>query len=82
MPVVASSVGALPEVVGAAGILVDPRDPRRLATALRAAWTDDELHASLVAVALERAGQRRTWTDVARETRAIWAEVARPAPLL
>jgi glycosyltransferase involved in cell wall biosynthesis len=82
VPVVASSVGALPEVVGAAGILVDPRDPRRLATALRAAWTDDELHASLVAVALERAGQPRTWADVARETRAIWAEVARPAPLL
>ena len=82
VPVVASSVGALPEVVGAAGILVDPRDPRRLATALRAAWTDDELHASLVAVALERAGQPRTWADVARETRAIWAEVARPGPLL
>lgn len=82
VPVVASSVGALPEVVGAAGILVDPGDPRRLATGLRAAWSDDELHASMVAVALERAAQPRTWADVARETRAIWAEAARPAPLL
>ena len=27
-PVVASAVGALPEIVGAAGILVEPRDPR------------------------------------------------------
>jgi glycosyltransferase involved in cell wall biosynthesis len=82
VPVVASSVGALPEIVGAAGILVDPGDPRRLATALRAAWTDDELHASLVAAALERSEHPRTWGDVARETRAIWAEVARAAPLL
>ena len=82
MPVVASSVGALPEGGGGGGTRGAPRDPRRLATALRAAWTDDELHASLVAVALERAGQPRTWADVARETRAIWAEVARPGPLL
>ncbi len=82
VPVIASAVGALPEIVGAAGILVEPGDAGRLATALRAAWTDDELHAALVAAALGRGGARRTWADVARETRAIWAEVARPAPLL
>ena len=34
-PVVASAVGALPELVGAAGILVEPREPGRLAAALR-----------------------------------------------
>ncbi len=33
-PVVASAVGALPELVGGAGILVEPRDPERLAVAL------------------------------------------------
>lgn len=82
IPVIASKVGALPEVVGAAGILVEPGDVARLATAMRAAWTDDDLHAGLVAAALDRAGRARTWADVAYETRAIWAEVARPAPLL
>lgn len=82
IPVVASAVGALPEIVGGAGILVEPGDPDRLATALRAAWTDDALHASLVAAVGDRAGATRTWDDVARETRAVWAEVARQAPLL
>ena len=35
------AVGPLPELVGAAGLLVEPRDPNRLAVALRAAWLDD-----------------------------------------
>lgn len=75
-PVIASAVGALPEIVGAAGILVEPRDPARLASALATAWTDDRVHGGLVAAARERAQSgRRTWADVARETRAIYAEV-------
>ena len=36
-PVVASDRGALPEVVGAAGILVDPEDPRAIAAAVERA---------------------------------------------
>ena len=68
-PVVASSVGALPEIVGGAGILVEPRDPDRLAAAIAAAWTDDDLWARLRADALTHAGPgRRTWSDVARAT--------------
>src|SRR5262249_7222008 len=35
VPVVATAVGALPEAVGQAGILVEPGDPARLAEALR-----------------------------------------------
>ena len=77
-PVVASAVGALPEIVGAAGILVEPRDPARLAQALATAFVDDRVHGSLVALARERAEtEKRTWGDVARETRAIYAEAAR-----
>ena len=69
-PVVASAVGALPEIVGAAGILVEPRDPARLAQALATAFVDDRVHGSLVDLARERAAaQQRTWADVARETR-------------
>ena len=82
VPVVASAVGVLPEIVGAAGILVDPGDPARLATAIRAAWADDDLHGLLATAALERPAAGRTWADVARETRAIWAEVASRAPLI
>lgn len=73
-PVVASSVGALPELVGEAGILVEPRDPARLAVALRSAWADETIHARIQAAARERAAApRRTWVDVARETRAAYA---------
>ncbi len=82
VPVVASAVGALPEIVGRAGILVEPGDPERLATAIRAAWSDDPFHAGLVAAARDRTDRQRTWADVARETRAVWSEVARTAPLL
>lgn len=81
VPVIASAVGALPETVGRAGILVEPGEPARLAAALRAAW-GDRIHAGLAAAAQERAGSMRTWADVARETRAVWAAAARTAPLL
>jgi glycosyltransferase involved in cell wall biosynthesis len=82
VPVVASAAGVLPEVVGRAGILVEPGDPARLATALGAAWTDDGLHAQLVAAALERRTTMRTWSDVAWDTRMVWADIARPAGFL
>jgi glycosyltransferase involved in cell wall biosynthesis len=76
-PVVASVVGALPEVVGPAGLLVEPRDPDRLAHALRAAWADERVHRTIANAAAARAGAgRRTWTDVARATRAVYADVA------
>ena len=75
-PVVASAVGALPEIVGAAGILVPPREPERLASALATVWSDDPVHARLAAIARERAEtDRRTWADVATETRRVYAEV-------
>jgi glycosyltransferase involved in cell wall biosynthesis len=73
-PVVASAVGALPEIVGAAGILVEPRDPARLAQALATTWADDRVHERLAIEARERAFRdRRSWADVARETRAVYA---------
>jgi glycosyltransferase involved in cell wall biosynthesis len=75
-PVVATTVGALPEVVGAAGILVEPRDPARLAEALRTVWADERVHGRLVAAARERAtADQRSWADVATETRRVYADV-------
>jgi glycosyltransferase involved in cell wall biosynthesis len=73
-PVVGTTAGALPEIVGSGGILAEPRDVARLAAALSAAWSDESLHARLVA-ATRRAGAARTWADVAHETRAIYAQV-------
>ena len=56
-PVVASDAGALPEVVGDAGLLVPPGDADALAAALDRLLTDDALAASLGA-----AGHRRAAT--------------------
>ncbi len=78
-PVVASAVGVLPELVGPAGILVEPRDAGRLGVALATIWADDRVHGGLAAVARERSGtDRRTWLDVARETRAVYAAAGVP----
>lgn len=75
-PVVASAVGALPELVGRAGLLVEPRDPARLAVALATIWADDNVHDRVAGAARERAvGKRRSWADIADETRAIYAQV-------
>jgi glycosyltransferase involved in cell wall biosynthesis len=76
-PVIASAVGALPEIVGSAGIVVQPRDAERLAAAVATAWSDEPVYGRLAAAARERAEtDRRTWADVANETRRIYAEVA------
>jgi len=78
VPVVASAVGALPDLVGTAGILVEPRDPDRMAAALAAAWSDDHVRSGIVEAARERAATGiRTWADVAADVRAIYAEVGR-----
>jgi len=75
-PVVASAVGALPELVGRAGLLVEPGDPARLATALATIWADEVVHGRVAGAARERAkGPRRSWADIAAETRATYADV-------
>lgn len=77
IPVVASRAGPLPEMVAKAGIIVEPRDAARLAAALRAIWVEGAVRSQLVRQAGQRAtGPRRTWHDVARETRAVYAEAA------
>ena len=81
VPVIASAVGALPEIVGSAGILVEPRDRERLAVALATAWGDEPVRAGIAAAARSRGtgatGGPRSWVDVANEVRAIYASVAR-----
>jgi len=75
-PVVASAVGAIPELVGPAGLLVPPGDADRLAIALRTIWADDRVHAGIAAATRERAAtERRTWSQVAEATRAVYAAV-------
>lgn len=66
-PPVVSNTGALPEIAGAAGTLVDPFDPEDIAQALHRVWTDDAYHAEMVRNAVARA-EDFTWDKCARET--------------
>jgi glycosyltransferase involved in cell wall biosynthesis len=76
-PIVGSAVGAVPEAVGSAGLLVPPRDPDRLAAAMRAAWAEERVHRAIAGIAAECAAPgRRTWADVARGTREAYVAAA------
>ncbi len=81
VPVIAASVGALPEIIGTAGILVEPGDPERLAAAITTAWGDSAARRVIVRAATDRATgtdrPARTWVDVARDVRTVYAAVGR-----
>lgn len=77
VPVISTTGGALPEVVGDAGILVPPGD----AEALKAAIVD-LLDQPEKAAAIGQAGYRRvqaqfTWKEAAKKTAAVYEEVLR-----
>ncbi len=63
-PVVASSAGSLPEVVGDSGLLFDPHDVAALTAALASLLEDHALRATLAARALARA-RLFTWQRAA-----------------
>lgn len=73
-PVIASNQGSLPEVVGDAGLLVEPADVEQIAAAAERLLTDAELRAELRAKGLERA-RTFTWQRTARETLAVYRSV-------
>lgn len=64
IPVVASALGALPEVVGEAGVLVPPEDVDALAAALRALAADPDRRQHLGRLGRERSRQF-SWPQVA-----------------
>ena len=81
VPVISSRTGALPETVGSAGIVVEPRDPARMASALEAIWAAGPLAQQLREHAERRAGTpQRTWHDVASDTRVAYAQAGQLAP--
>ena len=76
VPVAASRGGALPEVVGDAGLFFDPRDAEEMARILEQLVADDALRARL-----GEAGRRRarlfSWAAAAEKTLDLLEEVAR-----
>ena len=73
-PVVTSNAASLPEVVGDAGLMVDPQDYDGLAQAMREVLTNDDLRRSLIDRGLERARQF-SWERTAKLTIEVYEQV-------
>ena len=74
MPVVASDRSSIPEVVGDAGILVNPENIDEIAEATLSLLRDPSLHEQLSKKAWERA-QQFSWRKTAEETAAIFETI-------
>jgi glycosyltransferase involved in cell wall biosynthesis len=75
-PVVASRRGAIPEVVGDGGILVDAEDEAAMADAMAEMLTQPKRRRRLVERGFERAA-RFEWTQAARTLLELYRTVAR-----
>lgn len=74
-PVLASNTSAIPEVVGEAGLLVDPYDVQAVAWGILRVATEEGLRQQLIAAGLQRARQF-SWEKAAQRTLALLEEVA------
>jgi glycosyltransferase involved in cell wall biosynthesis len=75
VPVVATTAGSLPEVLGDAAVLVDPGDDDALAEALHRVLADDAWRTTLVTRGLEQAA-RHTWGATAEHLVRLYRRVA------
>ncbi len=73
-PVVASNAAALPEVVGDAGLLIDPHRPESIAEAIARILSDPTLAAELRQRGLERA-KTFTWERTAEKTLILYHQI-------
>jgi glycosyltransferase involved in cell wall biosynthesis len=74
-PVLVSNVSSLPEVVGDAGLKVDPYDLDELAVGIWRVLSDEQLRACLIEKGLKRAGSF-SWDKAAEETLALYHSLA------
>lgn len=73
-PVIAGNRSSLPEVVGEAGVMVDPYDPDAFADAMAKVLAGESLRSEMSARGLEQA-KKFSWDNMARETLAVYHEV-------
>jgi glycosyltransferase involved in cell wall biosynthesis len=76
-PVVASYASSLPEVVGDAGLMVDPDDVGGLSAAMGKLLTDESLKAEMVKRGLARV-KSFSWDEMALKTLATYREAIHP----
>jgi MMP alpha-(1->4)-mannosyltransferase len=84
VPVVATTGGALPEVVGVSGetgLLVEPNDPDALVAAIGSLLDDEPLRRRLGENGRRRVSERFTWQVTARGTAACYDAILNATPL-
>jgi len=74
-PVIVSNVSSFPEIVGDAGLLIDPGCTDELVVAMQRILSDSELRASLIEKGLKRAALF-SWDKAAQETLALYHSLA------
>jgi glycosyltransferase involved in cell wall biosynthesis len=77
-PVLTAGTSSLPEVVGEAGVTVDPLDEAAIARAMVALLDDEGRRSELAAAGVRRAAEF-TWERTARETVTVYHRVRRSA---
>jgi glycosyltransferase involved in cell wall biosynthesis len=75
VPVISTTGGALPEVVGEAGILVPPSSARALAQAIAGLLEQPQRARALGAAGLHRVRRQFSWKRAAEKTAAFYREV-------
>lgn len=78
-PVLTSDVSSLPEVVGEAGMTVDPHDEAAIAAAIEQLLGDPARRAEMSAAGIRRASEF-SWERTARQTIAVYERVAQGRP--
>ena len=77
VPVIGSTCGAIPEVIGDAGLVFRERDATALATAIKRLLADDGLRARLATRGRARVEQNYSWEVVAAKTFEFFQQVLR-----
>lgn len=73
-PVVTSNTSSLPEVVGKAGIMVNPYDTDSLAQAMKRVLIDEKLRNDMVRKGLEQS-KKFSWEKTVKQTLAVYKKV-------
>jgi glycosyltransferase involved in cell wall biosynthesis len=74
-PVISTTGGALPEVVGDAGVLVPPGNAEALAAAIKQLLNDKQSQQRMSEAGRRRVKEKFNWEQTTRETLAVYKEV-------
>ena len=80
-PVIGSDSGAIPEVIGEAGLVFPERDPQALAAALTELRDSPERAREMGRIGRQQVEERYTWGRVAERMREIYCEVLAAPPV-